>query len=232
MEVHRPKFLKGFLEEVSIILLSISLAVVAERMVEHYVHTKQGEAALVRLAAEMKRDVEDFKYNVNIHKNAILAIDQLTAWSAGDIEISDDSLSIYLSNALDYTFFASNTSEFESLKATSKLAYIKNHELLSKIIVSYNRYEDFKISTNFGTDLVQKIYANLRNRVKYKFRSIQEQPHFIFETASLKQNLKGNQELLNLLQEKKLADRLAFLWNQSGLERTNELIKQIEEETK
>jgi hypothetical protein len=232
MEVHRPKFLKGFVEEVFVILLSISLAVAAERMVEHYVHTKQGEAALVRLAAEMKRDVEDFKYNVNIHKNAILAIDQITAWSAGDIEISDDSLSIYLSNALDYTFFASNTSEFESLKATSKLAYIKNHELLSKIIVSYNRYEDFKISTNFGTDLVQKIYANLRNRVKYKFRSIQEQPHFIFETASLKQNLKGNQELLNLLQEKKLADRLAFLWNQSGLERTNELIKQIEEETK
>lgn len=232
MEVHRPKFLKGFVEEVFVILLSISLAVAAERMVEHYVHTKQGEAALVRLAAEMKRDVEDFKYNVNIHKNAILAIDQITAWSAGDIEISDDSLSVYLSNALDYTFFASNTSEFESLKATSKLAYIKNHELLSKIIVSYNRYEDFKISTNFGTDLVQKIYANLRNRVKYKFRSIQEQPHFIFETASLKQNLKGNQELLNLLQEKKLADRLAFLWNQSGLERTNELIKQIEEETK
>jgi len=232
MEVHRPKFVKGFVEEVFVILLSISLAVAAERMVEHYVHTKQGEAALVRLAAEMKRDVEDFKFNVNIHKNAILAIDQITAWSAGDIEISDDSLSIYLSNALDYTFFASNTSEFESLKATSKLAYIKNHELLSKIIVSYNRYEDFKISTNFGTDLVQKIYANLRNRVKYKFRSIQEQPHFIFETASLKQNLKGNQELLNLLQEKKLADRLAFLWNQSGLKRTNELIKQIEEETK
>jgi len=180
----------------------------------------------------MKRDVVDFKYNVNIHKNAILAIDQITAWSAGDIEISNDSLCIYLSNALDYTFFASNTSEFESLKATSKLAYIKNHELLSKIIVSYNRYEDFKISTNFGTDLVQKIFANLRNKVKYKFRSIQEQPHFIFESASLKQSLKGNQELLNLLQEKKLADRLAFLWNQSGLERTNELIKQIEEETK
>ena len=232
MEVHRPKFLKGFVEEVFVILLSISLAVAAERMVEHYVHTKQGEAALVRLAAEMKRDVEDFKYNVNIHKNAILAIDQITAWSAGDIEISDDSLSVYLSNALDYTFFASNTSEFESLKATSKLAYIKNHELLSKIIVSYNRYEDFKISTNVGTDLVQKIFANLRNKVKYKFRSIEEQPHYIFDGTSIRQHLKGNQELLNLLQEKKLADTLAFIWNQRGLERTNELIKQIEQETK
>lgn len=104
MEVHRPKFLKGLIEEVFVILLSISLAVAAERMVEHYVHTKQGEAALVRLAAEMKRDVVDFKFNVNIHKNSVLAIDQITAWSAGDIEISDDSLSIYLSNALDYTF--------------------------------------------------------------------------------------------------------------------------------
>lgn len=228
MEVHRPKFLKGLIEEVFVILLSISLAVAAERMVEHYVHTKQGEAALVRLAAEMKSDVVDFKFNVNIHKNSVLAIDQITAWSAGDIEISDDSLSIYLSNALDYTFFASNTSEYESLKATSKLAYIQNHELLSKIIVSYNRYEDFKISTNIGADLLQKIFANLRNKVKYKFRSIQEQPHYIFDGASIRQNLKGNQELLNLLQEKKLADTLAFIWNQSGLERTNELIKQIE----
>jgi hypothetical protein len=180
----------------------------------------------------MKRDVADFKFNVDIHKNAIVAIDQLTAWSAGKIEISDDSLSIYFSNALDYTFFASNTSEYESLKATSKLAYIENHELLSKIIVSYNRYEDFKISTNVGTDLVQKIFANLRNKVKYKFRSIQEQPHYIFDVASIKENLKGNQELLNLLQEKKLADTLAFNWNQRGLDRTNELIKQIEEETK
>lgn len=232
MEVHRPKFLKGLIEEVFVILLSISLAVAAERMVEHYVHTKQGEAALVRLAAEMKSDVVDFKFNVNIHKNSVLAIDQITAWSAGDIEISDDSLSIYLSNALDYTFFASNTSEYESLKATSKLAYIQNHELLSKIIVSYNRYEDFKISTNIGADLLQKIFANLRNKVKYKFRSIQEQPHYIFDGASIRQNLKGNQELLNLLQEKKLADTLTFIWNQRGLERTNELIKQIEEETK
>lgn len=232
MEVHRPKFLKGLVEEVFVILLSISLAVAAERMVEHYVHTKQGEAALVRLAAEMKRDVADFKFNVTVHKNAVFAIDQITAWSAGEIEISDDSLSIYLSNALDFTFFASNTSEFESLKATSKLAYIQNHELLSKIIVSYNRYEDFKLSTNVGNDLVQKIFAILRNKVKYTFRSIEQQPHYTFDVATIKQGLKGNQELLNLLQEKKLMDSVVFLWNQNGLERTNELIKQIEEETK
>jgi hypothetical protein len=232
MEVHRPKFLKGFIEEVSIILLSISLAVVAERMVEHYVHTKQGEAALVRLAAEMKRDAADFKFNVNIHKNAIEAEDKLTAWSKGEIEISDDSLSIYLSNALDYTFFASNTSEYESLKATSKLAYIENHELLSKIIVNYNRYEDFKLTTTIENDLVQKLFAAIRPRVKYSFNSIQEQPHFRFDGASIKKQLRNNQEILNLLQEKKLLDTQTLYWNQSGFNRTNKLIKQIEEETK
>jgi hypothetical protein len=232
MEVHRPKFLKGFLEEVSIILLSISLAVVAERMVEHYVHTKQGEAALVRLAAEMKRDAADFKFNVIIHKNAIEAEDKLTAWSKGEIEISDDSLSIYLSNALDFTFFASNTSEFESLKATSKLAYIENHELLSKIIVNYNRYEDFKLGTTIENDLVQKLYAVIRPRVKYSFNSIQEQPHYRFGGAGIKQQLRNNQEFLNLLQEKKLLDTQTLYWNQSGFNRTNKLIQQIEEETK
>jgi hypothetical protein len=232
MEVHRPKFLKGFIEEVSIILLSITLAVAAERMVEHYVHTKQGEAALVRLAAEMKRDAADFNFNVNIHKNAVVAIDQLTAWSAGKIEISDDSLSVYLSNALDFTFFASNTSEFESLKATSKLAYIQNHDLLSKIIVNYNRYEDFKLTTTFEKDLVQRLFAVIRPRVKYTFNSIQEQPHYRFDGASIKQQLRNNQEILNLLQEKKLLDTQTLYWNQSGFNRTNKLIKQIEEETK
>jgi Fe-S cluster assembly iron-binding protein IscA len=232
MEVHRPKFLKGFIEEVSIILLSITLAVAAERMVEHYVHTKQGEAALVRLAAEMKRDAADFNFNVNIHKNAIEAEDKITAWSKGEIEISDDSLSVYLSNALDFTFFASNTSEFESLKATSKLAYIQNHDLLSKIIVNYNRYEDFKLTTTFEKDLVQRLFAVIRPRVKYTFNSIQEQPHYRFDGVSIKQQLRNNQEILNLLQEKKLLDTQTLYWNQSGFNRTNKLIKQIEEETK
>jgi len=232
MEVHRPKFFKGFLEEVSIILLSISLAVVAERIVEHYVHTKQGEAALVRLAAEIKRDADDFKFNVNIHENAIKAEDKLTAWSKGEIEISDDSLSIYLSNALDFTFFASNTSEFESLKATSKLAYIENHELLSKIIVNYNRYEDFKLTTTMGNELVQKLFAIIRPSVKYSFNSIQEQPHYRFDGASIKQHVKGNQEILNLLQEKKLVDAQTLYWNERGLNRANELIKEIEKDIK
>ena len=203
MEVHRPKFIKGFIEEVIIILVSISLAVTAERMVEHYVHNKEGKEALVRLAAEMKRDTEDFLFNVNIHKNA-----------------------------LDFTFFASNTSEYESLKATSKLSYIENHELLSKIIVNYNRYEDFKLGTTIGTDIVQKLFAIIRPRVKYKFNTVNHQPHYLFDGASIKNNLKGNQEFLNLLQEKKLNDTQALLWNQRGFDRTVELIHEIKEEIK
>ena len=37
---------------------------------------------------------------------------------------------------------------------------------------------------------------------------------------------------LNLLQEKKLNDTQALLWNQRGLDRANELIKEIEEDIK
>jgi hypothetical protein len=232
MEVHRPKFIKGFIEEVIIILVSISLAVTAERMVEHYVHNKEGKEALVRLAAEMKRDTEDFLFNVNIHKNALEAEDKITAWAKGAIEINNDSLATSLSNALDFTFFASNTSEYESLKATSKLSYIENHELLSKIIVNYNRYEDFKLGTTIGTDIVQKLFAIIRPRVKYKFNTVNHQPHYLFDGASIKNNLKGNQEFLNLLQEKKLNDTQALLWNQRGFDRTVELIHEIKEEIK
>jgi hypothetical protein len=232
MEVHRPKFIKGFVEEILVILISISLAVTAERMVEHYVHNKEGKEALDRLAAEMKRDTKDFEFNISIHKNAIIAIDKITAWSNGVIELSDDSLAIYLSNSLDFTFFASNTSEFESLKATSKLSYIENHELLSKIIVNYNRYEDFKLGTTIGNDNVQKLFAIIRLNTKYKFNTVEYQPHYLFDGASIKNNLKGHQEFLNLLQEKKLNDTQALFWNQSGFNRTNELINEIKEEIK
>ncbi|MGI9138886.1 MAG: hypothetical protein ACR2IM_07585 [Sediminibacterium sp.] len=232
MEVHRPKFIKGFVEEILVILISISLAVTAERIVEHYVHNKEGKEALDRLAAEMKRDTKDFEFNISIHKNAIIAIDKITAWSNGAIELSDDSLAIYLSNSLDFTFFASNTSEFESLKATSKLSYIENHELLSKIIVNYNRYEDFKLGTTIGNDNVQKLFAIIRLKTKYKFNTVEYQPHYLFDGASIKNNLKGHQEFLNLLQEKKLNDTQALFWNQSGFNRTNELINEIKEEIK
>jgi hypothetical protein len=59
-----------------------------------------------------------------------------------------------------------------------------------------------------------------------------QQPHYLFDGASIKNNLKGNQEFLNLLQEKKLNDTQALLWNQRGLERTTELIKEIQEDIK
>jgi hypothetical protein len=61
---------------------------------------------------------------------------------------------------------------------------------------------------------------------------MEHQPHYLFDGASIKQNLKGNQEFLNLLQEKKLNDTQALAWNQRGFDRTNELIKEIKEEVK
>ena len=56
------------------------------------------------------------------------------------------------------------------------------------------------------------------------------QPHYYFDGTSIKNNLKGNQEFLNLIQEKKLLDTQSLLWNQSGFNRTNKLIDQIKEE--
>ncbi|MEY3324662.1 MAG: hypothetical protein RLZ11_976, partial [Bacteroidota bacterium] len=38
MEVHKPKFVKGLIAEIFVIVIGISLAVLAERMVEHFQH--------------------------------------------------------------------------------------------------------------------------------------------------------------------------------------------------
>jgi hypothetical protein len=232
MEVHRPKFIKGLLEEIFVILISISLAVAAERIVENYIHNKEGKEALTRLSAEMARDAADFNVNVNIHKNAIEAEDKITDWAEGKIELSDDSIAVLMSNALDFTFFASNTSEFESLKATSKLSYIEDHDLLSKIISNYDRYEDFKLNTTLSNQIVQNIFEKLRTEANYKFNSLAKQPRYFFNGASLKKCILHNKAILNLLQEKKLLDSDALRRNASGFKRTEKLIELIKQDSK
>jgi hypothetical protein len=41
MEVHKPKFVKGFIAEILVIVIGISLAVTAEHIVENYQHHKE-----------------------------------------------------------------------------------------------------------------------------------------------------------------------------------------------
>ena len=61
MEIHKPKFVKGFIEEILIIVIGISLAVISERIVEYFQHRKESKSVISRMITELKRDSSDRK---------------------------------------------------------------------------------------------------------------------------------------------------------------------------
>lgn len=63
MEVHKPKFVKGFFLEIIVIVIGISLAIGAERWVEHARETKEAKRVMTRMIAELARDSSDLEFN-------------------------------------------------------------------------------------------------------------------------------------------------------------------------
>ena len=234
MEVHRPKFIKGFVEEIFVIVISISLAVLAERAVENWIHHKESKESLIRLRAELIRDSVDLSFNYTVHQNAIIGTQKLTDWSYGKIELADDSLSILTSNSLDYSWFEANTSEFESLKSSGKLSYIEDKELVSKIITNYNRYAEYKHFTDRELSLVHQLSEFYRKNTSFITNGFNLDnlaiKQYSFKRESINKRLRGKSEFEGFLQQKQLEDNwMIWLINRDFI-RVRELINLIKVE--
>lgn len=216
MEIHKPKFVKGFIEEILVIVIGISLAVTAERIVESFQHHKEEKGVVSRMIQELKRDSSDLAYNLRHHQMALVADSILTRWSRREIELEPDSLKVYTSRSLIFTFFASSTTEIEALKGAGKLYLIENPELLSNILKHYNRYADFKITTDLCMRMSQQIISLYEEKATLKTNIINVQDQskvYEFDPQELEKNLRGNKKFENLLQEKRVCD--AFVIGQA-----------------
>ena len=222
MEIHKPKFVKGFIEEILIIVIGISLAVISERIVEYFQHRKESKSVISRMITELKRDSSDLSYNIKYHKLAVNADSILTKWSQREIELGPDSLVINVSRSLTFTFFASNTAEIEALKGSGKLYLIENRELLSNILKHYDRYADFKITTDVCMDFshrlsdIYKANASLHTKII----NVQNQDDvYKFNPQELEKNLRGNKMYESLLQEKRVYDAFVIQQSEAALKR-------------
>lgn len=222
MEIHKPKFVTGFIEEILIIVIGISLAVTAERIVEYFQHHKEAKGVVTRMITELRRDSADLSYNIKYHTKAMDSDSILTRWSKREIELSPDSLIVHASRSLVFTFFASSTAEIEALKGAGKLYLIENHELLSNILKHYDRYADFKITTDACMDYshrlsdIYKQNATLTTNVV----NVQNQDQvYAFNPQELEKNLRGNKMYENILQEKRVYDAFVIQQSKGALKR-------------
>lgn len=222
MEIHKPKFVKGFIAEIFVIVIGISLAVTAERIVESFQHQKEEKGVIRRMIQELKRDSSDLAYNLRHHQMALVADSVLTRWSKREIELDPDSLKIYTSRSLIFTFFASSTTEIEALKGAGKLYLIENPELLSNILKHYNRYADFKISTDLCMRMSHQIITLYQEKATLKtdIVNVQNQSKtYEFDPKELEKNLRGNRKYENLLQEKRVYDAFVIAQTNGAMKR-------------
>ena len=233
MEIHKPKFVQGFIEEILIIVIGISLAVTAERIVESFQHHKEEKGVVGRMIQELKRDSADLAYNLKHHQMALVADSILTRWSKREIELDPDSLKMYTSQSLIFTFFASSTTEIEALKGAGKLYLIENPELLSNILKHYNRYADFKITTDLCMRMSQQIISLYEEKASLKTNIINVQDQskvYEFDPQELEKNLRGNKKYENLLQEKRVCDAFVISQAKAAIKRLTKITTTLIEE--
>lgn len=230
MEIHKPKFVKGFIEEILVIVIGISLAVTAERIVESFQHHKEEKGVVKRMILELKRDSADLSYNLRQHKVALEADSLLTRWSKREIELVPDSLIVYASRSLIFTFFASSTAEIEALKGSGKLYLISDHELLSNILKHYDRYADFKLTTDLSIRMSQQICDLYKENASLKTNiiNIQNQSKvYEFDPKDLEKNLRGNKKFENLLQEKRIYDAFVVMQAKGAMKSLAKITKAL-----
>ena len=225
MEVHRPKFAKSLIEEILIIVISISLAVGAERIVENWLHNKEGKESLKRLRTELIRDSLDLHGNVIEYKSIIKNELRLASWQKSEIVLSIDSVSFLSADILTFMYFASNSSEFESLKNSNKLSYIKNNDLLQKLVQNYDRYNDFNMLFQGSRDR----HKDLMELYKNNTILVANKPHsgttfYKVDGALIKKNLLNNRYYQNVIQQKILSDNTLLDLNYNTLKRIRELL--------
>ena len=222
MEIHKPKFVSGFIEEILVIVIGISLAVTAERLVEYFQHHKEAKGVVRRMITELRRDSSDLAYNIKYHKKAMDADSILTRWSKREIELTPDSLIVNVSRSLVFTFFASSTAEIEALKGAGKLYLIEDHELLSNILKHYDRYNDFKITTDLCINLSNRLSDIYKQNATLTTNVINVQNQeqvYKFNPQELEKNLRGNKMYESLLQEKRVYDAFIIGQSQGALKR-------------
>lgn len=228
MEVHKPKFVKGFFLEIIVIVLGITLAIGAERWVEHVRESKEAKRVMTRMIAELARDSSDLEINIFYINRAAIADSLLTEWSQGRLELENDTIAVYANNSILSTYFASNTTEIEALKGSGKLYLFENEQLLSKLLKHYDRYADFELYRNW----VERFALELLDIYKRK-SSLTTQPFMPFykmNGAELCKRLRKNQLFENLLQQKKLFDLLTLNQTKVALNSTAILLSELRQE--
>jgi hypothetical protein len=129
-----------------------------------------------------------------------------------------------------FTFFASSTAEIDALKGSGKLYLIQDHELLSSILKHYDRYDDFKISTDLTMRISHRLgdmYSDNAGLNTHVLNVQNQEKTYAYNAQELEKNLRGNKRFENLLQEKRVVDAFVVQQTKGALKRLKKIIEKL-----
>ena len=141
MKKHLLKYALDFL----VIVFGISISFLIEKRNANNYKEELKNQSLQRIVTNINVDLEDLDFNYNVNKSASKAINWLVENNHNLLNISNDSVGFYLSNAvLNNTVFVDNQEEYRALQNSGLIELIENEKVVSYLQKKYIYHEFYK----------------------------------------------------------------------------------------
>ena len=107
---------------------------------------------------------------------------------------------------------------------------IQDHELLSSILKHYDRYDDFKLSTDLTMRISHRLgdmYSDNAGLDTHLSEIQNLEKLYAYNARELEKNLRGNKRFENLLQEKRVMDAFVIQQTKGALKRIKKIIETL-----
>ena len=131
--------------EFLVIVMGISISFFIEKRNAKDYQEELKNQSLKRIIKNIEVDIKDLKFNFNVQTIASNATDWLVKNNTNYSNISQDSIGIYLNNAiLLNTIFVDNQEEYRALQNSGLIELIENEKAVTALQNKYMRHEFYK----------------------------------------------------------------------------------------
>ena len=139
------KYLFKYSLEFLVIVMGISISFFIEKRNAKDYQEELKNQSLKRIIKNIEVDIKDLKFNFNVQTIASNATDWLVKNNTNYSNISQDSIGIYLNNAiLLNTIFVDNQEEYRALQNSGLIELIENEKAVTALQNKYMRHEFYK----------------------------------------------------------------------------------------
>lgn len=155
--------------EIFIIVFAVSLSIWLHNLSEKNHDSHEAHEFLEGLKTDLQKDAAEMKNDLSSYLRVEKGIAYFQPFATNKAKLDADSTKKYSFLFFNSTFFNSNNSRFEGLKASGKLSIIKNQHLLNTILDFYEEQIPYlnMLNANYNDYKRDRLGAFIDEHVRY-----------------------------------------------------------------